>query len=101
MKKKLLILSCLFFTFFYGFSQVAESENVQMPENKTEEVQSLGAKMDQYTQKKKAEWNFNPFKKPETDKYFSSWADPYAYNSSILSTINSCSSIGGRGIKSM
>ncbi len=84
MKKKLLILSCLFFTFFYGFSQVAESENVQMPENKTEEVQSLGAKMDQYTQKKKAEWNFNPFKKPETDKYFSSWADPYAYNSSIL-----------------
>ena len=64
-----------------------------MPENKTEEVQSLGAKMDQYTQKKKAEWNFNPFKKPETDKYFSSWADPYAYNSSILSSIDVWSTV--------
>lgn len=54
MKKRLLILFCLFFTFFYGFSQVTESENAQMPKNKTEEVQSLGAKMDEYTQKKKS-----------------------------------------------
>ena len=28
--------------------------------------------------------NYNPFKNYETDRYFSSWADPNAYNSSFL-----------------
>ena len=83
MKKSLSIIFYLFLLFPI-FSEIDNTEEVQIPKTKTNKVQTLDSKMDEYTQKKKAEWNFNPFKKPETDKYFSTWADPYAYNSSIL-----------------
>ncbi|MEI0797334.1 hypothetical protein R4Q14_03260 [Brachyspira intermedia] len=38
-------------------------------------------KMDNYTQKTKMQWEFNPLKNYETDRYFSGWANPNAYSS--------------------
>ena len=38
-------------------------------------------KMDNYTQKTKMQWEFNPLKNYETDRYFSGWTDPNAYSS--------------------
>ena len=46
-----------------------------------EETNSLNVKMDNYTQKLKMKWEFNPLKNYETDRYFSGWTDPNAYNS--------------------
>lgn len=37
--------------------------------------------MDNYTKKVKMEWEFNPLKNYETDRYFSGWTDHNAYSS--------------------
>lgn len=37
--------------------------------------------MDQYTEKVGFQWLMNPFNRPKTDKNFSPWTDPLAYNS--------------------
>lgn len=37
--------------------------------------------MDNYAKKVKMQWEYNPFKNYETDRYFSSWVNPNAYNS--------------------
>lgn len=37
--------------------------------------------MDNYTEKVKTKWEYNPFRNYDTDRYFSSWVDPNAYNS--------------------
>ena len=42
---------------------------------------TLKDKMDNYTQKVKMKWEFNPLKNYETDRYFSGWLDPNAYSS--------------------
>lgn len=42
---------------------------------------SLKYKMDNYEEKVKTKWEYNPFKNYATDRYFSSWLNPNAYNS--------------------
>lgn len=42
---------------------------------------SAEERMDNYTEYKRIQWNFNPFKHPYTDRFFNCWTDPYAYNS--------------------
>ena len=42
---------------------------------------SLKDKMDNYEEKVKTKWEYNPFKNYATDRYFSSWLNPNAYNS--------------------
>lgn len=42
---------------------------------------SLKNKMNNYEKKVKMQWEYNPFKNYATDRYFSSWVDPNAYNS--------------------
>ena len=37
--------------------------------------------MDNYEEKVKTKWEYNPFKNYATDRYFSSWLNPNAYNS--------------------
>lgn len=49
-----------------------------------QETNSIKLKMDTYETNTKLKWNYNPFKNYDTDRYFSSWADPNAYNSSFL-----------------
>ncbi|PCG20270.1 hypothetical protein [Brachyspira sp. G79] len=49
----------------------------------SQQSNTLKDKMDNYTQKIKMEWEFNPLKNYETDRYFSGWLDPDAYNSSF------------------
>lgn len=49
-----------------------------------QETNSIKFKMDTYETNTKLKWNYNPFKNYDTDRYFSSWADPNAYNSSFL-----------------
>ena len=48
------------------------------------EGSELIMKMNTYETNTKLKWSYNPFKYYETDRYFSSWTDPNAYNSSIL-----------------
>ena len=38
-------------------------------------------RMDNYTKKVKLQWEFNPLKNYETDRYFSGWLDPDSYSS--------------------
>lgn len=42
---------------------------------------SIKDRMDNYTEKVKTKWEYNPFRNYATDRYFSSWVDPNAYNS--------------------
>ena len=41
---------------------------------------SLKEKMDNYDEKVKTQWEFNPLKNYKTDRYFSGWTDPNAYS---------------------
>ncbi|WP_157143817.1 hypothetical protein [Brachyspira pilosicoli] len=41
---------------------------------------SLEQKMESYSQKVKTQWKYNPLRNPETDKYFSGYADINNYN---------------------
>ena len=41
---------------------------------------SIEQKMDNYSQKVKTQWKYNPLRNPETDKYFSGYADINNYN---------------------
>ncbi|PPS21736.1 hypothetical protein [Brachyspira murdochii] len=47
----------------------------------SQESNTLENKMNNYTQKVKMKWEFNPLKNYETDRYFSGWLDPDAYSS--------------------
>lgn len=47
----------------------------------SQENNTFKDKMDNYTQKVKMKWEFNPLKNYETDRYFSGWVDPDAYSS--------------------
>ncbi|WP_300758929.1 hypothetical protein [uncultured Brachyspira sp.] len=47
----------------------------------SQESNTLKDNMDNYTQKVKMKWEFNPLKNYETDRYFSGWVDPDAYSS--------------------
>lgn len=42
---------------------------------------SLKNRMDDYAERVKMQWEYNPFKNYATDRYFSSWVNPDAYNS--------------------
>ena len=44
---------------------------------------SLENKMNNYIEKVKLNWKYNPLRTYETDKYFSPWLDPYNYNTSF------------------
>ena len=46
-----------------------------------EKANDLAISMDDITTKKKGEWSFNAYEHKFTDKYFSPWVDPLAYNS--------------------
>ena len=41
---------------------------------------SIEQKMDNYSKKVKTQWKYNPLRNPETDKYFSGYADINNYN---------------------
>lgn len=48
-----------------------------------ENTNSLKNKMNNYKEKVKVQWQYNPLRIYETDKYFSPWLDPDNYNSSF------------------
>lgn len=70
--KKCFSLLLIFISF--SFFITAEEKEQSMFTN-------LENKMDDYTEKKEFQWLFNPFKRPYTDRFFSPWTDPLAYNS--------------------
>ena len=45
--------------------------------------ESLENKMNNYIEKVKLDWKYNPLRTYETDKYFSPWLDPNNYNTSF------------------
>ena len=45
---------------------------------------SFKDKMDNYTERVKMQWSYNPFRNYATDRYFSSWVNPNAYNSKFF-----------------
>lgn len=69
--KTILYLSILFLFALNLYSQNMENND------------SLENKMNDYKEKVKVQWRYNPLRIYETDKYFSSWLDPDNYNSSF------------------
>ncbi|MEI0799524.1 hypothetical protein R4Q14_14530 [Brachyspira intermedia] len=49
----------------------------------TENENSLENKMNNYKEKMKVKWKYNPLRIYETDRYFSPWLDPDNYNTSF------------------
>ena len=49
----------------------------------TENENSLENKMNNYKEKVKVKWKYNPLRIYETDRYFSPWLDPDNYNTSF------------------
>ena len=45
------------------------------------DMSSIEKSMDEYENEKRFQWSFNPFNRPKSDKFFSPWTDPLAYNS--------------------
>ena len=76
-----IIISVFSLIIISSFTFLFAENNVLVEEKNINKAEEIASSMDSYTENKKIQWSFNPYKRNFEDKYFNPWVDPLSYNS--------------------